>query len=54
VIYLLAPKALPHASALCAMPGIDFFNWTARNVFAKVNTSVAAWLQRCQYQIFLA
>jgi hypothetical protein len=54
VIYLLAPKALPHAAALRAMAGIDFFNWTARNVFVKVNTSVAARLQRCQDQIFLA
>jgi hypothetical protein len=37
-----------------AIPGIDFFNWTARNVFARVNTSVAARLQRCQDQTFLA
>ncbi len=26
--------------------GIDFFNWTGRNVFAKVSESVAARLQR--------
>jgi hypothetical protein len=29
------------------MAGIDFFNWTARNVFARVNTSAVAGLQRC-------
>jgi hypothetical protein len=33
------------------IPGIDFFNWTSRKAFAKVNASVAARSQRCQLDI---
>jgi hypothetical protein len=38
----VAPKAQHSSiqSASRAIPGIDFFNWTAREVFAKVDTSL--------------